>query len=63
MIRPMDNQAAKRVGMGIVGVGFVGPHHVDLVKRLGLDIGSLFFRDPLLQVEDQVFEYWVYLGE
>jgi predicted dehydrogenase len=25
----------KRIGMGIVGVGFVGPHHVDAVRRLG----------------------------
>jgi predicted dehydrogenase len=25
----------KRLGMGIVGVGFVGPHHVDAVRRLG----------------------------
>src|SRR6516164_1401755 len=24
-----------RVGMGIVGAGFVGPHHVDAVRRLG----------------------------
>jgi len=25
----------KRIGMGIVGVGFVGPHHIDAVRRLG----------------------------
>lgn len=25
----------QRIGMGIVGVGFVGPHHVDAVRRLG----------------------------
>src|SRR5262245_46161079 len=25
----------KRVGMGLVGAGFVGPHHVDAVRRLG----------------------------
>src|SRR5215813_3601165 len=31
----MDNQAVKRLGMGIVGAGFVGPHHVDAVRRLG----------------------------
>ena len=31
----MDNRAAKRVGMGIVGAGFVGPHHLDAVRRLG----------------------------
>ncbi len=24
-----------RIGMGIVGVGFVGPHHIDAVRRLG----------------------------
>jgi predicted dehydrogenase len=27
--------AAKRLGMGLVGAGFVGPHHVDAVRRLG----------------------------
>src|SRR3954468_20729663 len=26
----------KRIGMGIVGAGFVGPHHVDAVRRLGV---------------------------
>ena len=31
----MDSQAVKRLGMGIVGAGFVGPHHVDAVRRLG----------------------------
>ena len=25
----------KRLGMGIIGAGFVGPHHVDAVRRLG----------------------------
>ena len=25
----------KRIGMGIVGAGFVGPHHIDAVRRLG----------------------------
>jgi predicted dehydrogenase len=25
----------KRVGIGIVGAGFVGPHHIDAVRRLG----------------------------
>jgi predicted dehydrogenase len=25
----------KRIGMGLVGAGFVGPHHVDAVRRLG----------------------------
>src|SRR5262245_42012932 len=31
----MDKQTRKRVGMGIVGAGFVGPHHIDAVRRLG----------------------------
>jgi predicted dehydrogenase len=31
----MDDRAAKRLGMGIVGAGFVGPHHIDAVRRLG----------------------------
>jgi len=31
----MEKQAQKRLGMGIVGAGFVGPHHVDAVRRLG----------------------------
>ncbi len=25
----------KRIGMGIVGAGFIGPHHIDAVRRLG----------------------------
>jgi len=25
----------KRIGMRIVGAGFVGPHHIDAVRRLG----------------------------
>ena len=25
-----------RIGMGLVGAGFVGPHHIDAVRRLGL---------------------------
>src|SRR5262245_44440588 len=25
----------KRIGMGLVGAGFVGPHHVDAGRRLG----------------------------
>ena len=25
----------KQIGMGIVGAGFVGPHHVDAIRRLG----------------------------
>ena len=32
----MEKQSQqKRLGMGIVGAGFVGPHHVDAVRRLG----------------------------
>ena len=32
----------KRIGMGIVGGGFVGPHHVDAVRRLGfVDVVAL----------------------
>src|SRR6185503_5003328 len=27
--------AVARIGMGLVGAGFVGPHHVDAVGRLG----------------------------
>src|SRR4051794_24693390 len=26
---------SKRLGMGLIGAGFVGPHHVDAVRRLG----------------------------
>lgn len=25
----------KRIGMGLVGVGFIGPHHIEAVRRLG----------------------------
>lgn len=34
---PLDRGVSqvKRIGMGIVGAGFVGPHHVDAVRRLG----------------------------
>jgi predicted dehydrogenase len=32
----MNKQAQqKRVGIGIIGAGFVGPHHLDAVRRLG----------------------------
>jgi len=27
--------APNRIGMGLVGAGFVGPHHIDAVRRLG----------------------------
>jgi predicted dehydrogenase len=30
-----EGSNVKRIGMGIVGAGFVGPHHVDAVRRLG----------------------------
>ena len=33
---------AKRIGMGLVGAGFVGPHHIDAVRRLGfVDVVAL----------------------
>ena len=28
-------ECVTRIGMGLVGAGFVGPHHVDAVRRLG----------------------------
>jgi predicted dehydrogenase len=32
----------RRIGMGIVGTGFIGPHHIDAVRRLGfVDIVAL----------------------
>ena len=35
--QPVPGMIARvtRIGMGIVGAGFVGPHHVDAVRRLG----------------------------
>lgn len=30
-----DGDYMKRIGMGIVGAGFVGPHHINAVRRLG----------------------------
>src|SRR6478672_7896405 len=30
-----EDCTVKRIGMGIVGAGFVGPHHIDAVRRLG----------------------------
>lgn len=35
--QPVPGMMARvtRIGMGIVGAGFVGPHHVDAVRRLG----------------------------
>lgn len=30
-----EGSNVKRIGMGIVGAGFVGPHHIDAVRRLG----------------------------
>jgi predicted dehydrogenase len=33
---------SKRIGMGLVGAGFVGPHHIDAVRRLGfVDVVAL----------------------
>ena len=34
-LRARSGGSVKRIGMGIVGAGFVGPHHVDAVRRLG----------------------------
>src|SRR2546425_11016611 len=37
----------KRIGMGIVGAGFVGPHHVDAVRRLGfVDVVAVAGSNP-----------------
>ena len=37
----------KRIGMGLVGAGFVGPHHVDAVRRLGyVDIVAVAGSNP-----------------
>jgi predicted dehydrogenase len=30
-----EGRNVKRIGMGIVGAGLVGPHHIDAVRRLG----------------------------
>lgn len=35
MCRKSGVRTVKRIGMGLVGAGFVGPHHVDAVRRLG----------------------------
>src|SRR5687768_8152219 len=32
---PEARRRMKRIGMGLVGAGFVGPHHIDAVRRLG----------------------------
>ena len=35
-----------RIGMGIVGAGFIGPHHIDAVRRLGfVDVVALADRN------------------
>jgi predicted dehydrogenase len=35
-------RATTRIGMGLVGAGFIGPHHVDAVRRLGfVDVVAL----------------------
>src|SRR6478735_6335009 len=33
--RVAGRHVVKRIGMGLVGAGFVGPHHIDAVRRLG----------------------------
>jgi predicted dehydrogenase len=37
LLRSLETEGSnvKRIGMGIVGAGFVGPHHIDAVRRLG----------------------------
>ena len=35
IIPRMNKENKHRLGMGIVGAGFVGPHHIDAVRRLG----------------------------
>ena len=39
----------KRIGMGLVGAGFIGPHHLEAVRRLGfVDVVALAdFNDEL----------------
>src|SRR5215469_6839344 len=34
-MQKMEVSSVKRIGMGLVGAGFVGPHHLDAVRRLG----------------------------
>ena len=31
----LNGDSVTRIGMGLVGAGFVGPHHIDAVRRLG----------------------------
>src|SRR5262245_9154566 len=31
----LSGDPMNRIGMGLVGAGFVGPHHIDAVRRLG----------------------------
>src|SRR4030095_4696612 len=45
--RETEGSNVKRIGMGIVGAGFVGPHHIDAVRRLGyVDVVSVAGRRP-----------------
>ena len=40
-LRESEERVA-RIGMGIVGAGFIGPHHIDAVRRLGfVDVMAL----------------------
>ena len=43
----------KRIGMGLVGAGFIGPHHLEAVRRLGfVDVVAIAdFNDELAQAE------------
>jgi len=43
----------KRIGMGLVGPGFVGAHHIDAVRRLGFKPASTM-RDALEMATDVV---------
>src|SRR5262245_52473130 len=38
----LSGDSVTRIGMGLVGAGFVGPHHIDAVRRLGfVDVVAL----------------------
>src|SRR3954470_24770270 len=34
-LQPSESTMTRRIGMGLVGPGFVGVHHIDAVRRLG----------------------------
>ena len=42
-----------RIGMGLIGAGFVGPHHIDAVRRLGyVDIVA---GQPIRRTTDSIY--------